>query len=275
MPKHPDNQIEELLRRFDSADAGTAWTGFLDQYAGLILKIAGQFEYEQDRLHDCFLFVCEKLSETDFKRLLQYRPRQNATFRSWLITVIFNLCVDWHRREFGRASLSPAISALPAFEQLVYRYSFEQGMTRQECLQALAVDFPQVTSEMLSEAATLIHRILSPRQRWQLGVRLHRRLRLVDGHENVLAGLPSPAKDPFHASEDQQQLERLQAALDTLSAHQRLLLYYRFNAGLTLEQIAQILHLGDTNRTWRQIQEALQALSKQYPSEDSRKYRKK
>jgi len=275
MPKHPDNQVEELLRRLDSTDAGMVWAGFLDQYAGLILKIAGQFEYEQDRLHDCFLFVCEKLSENGFKRLLQYRPQQNATFRSWLITVIFNLCVDWHRTEFGRASLSPAISALPAFEQLVYRYSFEQGMSRQECLQALAVDFPRVTSEMLSEAAALIHRILSPRQRWQLGVRLHRRRRLADGQENVLAGLPSPAKDPFHASEDRQQLERLQAALDTLSARQRLLLYYRFHAGLTLEQIAQILGLGDTNRTWRQIQDALQALSDSYPTEISRKFRKK
>ena len=271
----PDTSIEEILRRLKSADAGAAWSEFLDRYAGLIMKTAGQFEYEQVRVNDCFMYVCEKLSDNGFKRLLSYRSRREVDFRSWLITVLFNLCVDWHRKEFGRASLSPAITALPAFDQLVYRLSFEQGLSRNECLEALAAEFPDVTSAMLSESVARVHRQLTPRQRWQTSVRLHRKQRTGGGRGHALSKLPSAAEDPSRALEREQELEFLRTAVKALPARQQLLLHYRYRDGLTLDQIAKILHLGDTNRSWRQVQSALRALSAQYQSCKFQKYRKK
>ena len=264
-----------LVRRLKSADAWSAWTEFLNRYASLIMKTASQFEYEQDRKNDCFLFVNEKLSEDGFKRLLRYKPNRKASFRTWLITVIFNLCIDWHRKEFGRALLAPAISALPAFDQLVYRYNFEQGMASQDCLQALSSDFPDVTRQQLSQAISRIHRLLTPRQRWQIGVRLHRKQRFGDQSLQDVGHLPAAALDPAIMAQQQQQLEALQTALEALPAGQRLILHFRFHYGLTLKQIAQFVRLGDSSRAWRQVQEALQALSEQFLSADSPKYRKK
>ena len=104
----------DLLRRLRSADAGAAWVEFLDLYAPLIMNTAGQFEYEQDRISECFLYACAQLNDNGFRRLLKFNTTGKATFRTWLGSVVFNLCVDWHRREYGRASLLPAISALPA-----------------------------------------------------------------------------------------------------------------------------------------------------------------
>jgi len=264
-----------LLSQLKTPDAWTAWTEFLRRYASLIMKTASQFEYQQDRKNDCFLYVSEKLSEDGFKRLLRYKPRHNVSFRAWLITVIFNLCIDWHRKEFGRATLLPAISALPAFDQLVYRYNFEQGMPSEECLQLLSVDFPDVTRQLLSQAISRIHRVLTPSQRWQISVRLRRRQRSGDLQMKDMQQLPSPTLDPSVMAQEQQELETLQAALKALSARQRLLLHFRFYDGLTLKQIAQFIRLGDSSRAWRHIQDALQALSDQYPSVDTSKYRKK
>jgi len=260
-----------LVRQLKTPDAWTAWTEILNRYASLIMKTASQFEYQQNRKNECFLFVSEKLSEDGFKRLLNYDARRNTSFRTWLITVVFNLCIDWHRKEFGRAYLLPAISALPGFDQLVFRYSFEQGMTGQDCLQALSTEFPDVTRRQLSRAISRVHGVLTPRQRWQIGVR-HRRQRR-SGDRSGEAGLhdvdklPTPARDPAIMAQKQQELDALQAAQARLSDRQRLLLHLRFHAGLTLDQIAQFVRLGDSSRAWRHIEKALKALSDLYPSD--------
>jgi RNA polymerase sigma factor (sigma-70 family) len=196
-----------------------------------------------------------------------------------LITIVFNLCIDWHRKEFGRAYLLPAISALPGFDQLVFRYSFEQGMTNQDCLQALSKEFPDVTQQQLSRAISRVHGVLTPRQRWQISVR-HRRKRRSNnpGGDSRFQGveqLLSPTRDPASMAQKQQELDALQAALANLSSRQRLLLHLRFHAGLTLNQVAQFVRLGDSARAWRHIEKALKALSDQFPDEKSSRFREK
>ena len=70
---HSGNKASaNLLRRLKSADTGPAWVEFLDLYAPLIMQAASQFEYEQDRVNDCFLYVCEQLNDNDFRRLLKF-----------------------------------------------------------------------------------------------------------------------------------------------------------------------------------------------------------
>ena len=101
--------IRDLLYRLNSVDSGAAWAEFIDHFAPLIMKAASQFEYEQSRSNDCFLYVCEKISDGGFRRLSRFNTRGRAGFRTWLGTVVFNLCVDWHRKEFGRVQMLPAI----------------------------------------------------------------------------------------------------------------------------------------------------------------------
>jgi len=74
--------IAELLNRLSSVDAGTAWVAFLDRYSQLIMNTANQFEYEQDRIHECFLIVCEKLNDDGFRRLLNFNTQGTAKFRT-------------------------------------------------------------------------------------------------------------------------------------------------------------------------------------------------
>ena len=264
-----------LLHRLSSRDAGAAWLEFLDRYSQLIMNTASQIEFEQDRINECFLSVCEKLNDDGFRRLLKFNTRGAAKFRTWLGTVVFNLCVDWHRREFGRVRLLPAISALPAFDQSVYHLVIEQGLNKESCYQKLRMDFPDLRRESIANAFSRIHSILTPNQRWQISVRQRgRRSASSDPLQGRPEFLPDSGSGPEMEAQTQQELEALQQAMSHLPAKQRLLLHLRFQEGLSLKRIAKLTRLGDSNRAWRHIQGAMTALSNHVHSKNSTKNRK-
>ena len=264
-----------LLHRLSSADAGVAWVEFLELYAPLIMSTAAQFEYEQGRVHDCFLYVCEQLNDCGFRRLLRFDTTGKATFRTWLGSVVFNLCVDWHRREYGRVTLLPAISALPAFDQAVYRMVIEQGMDKETCFQSLRADFPDLTRELVARAVARVYALLTPRQRWQITVRNRRRQKARGASPNEsLEHLPDPAVGPDREAQRQKDIETLQEAISLLPADERLLLRLRFQEGLTLKKIAQLKYHGDVNVTWRKIQVATEALLEHFHRAGIEKNRK-
>jgi RNA polymerase sigma factor (sigma-70 family) len=258
MTDEQNYNISDLLHRLNSAQAGSAWAEFIDRFSPLIMKAVGEFEYRQDRSNECFLFICEKLCDQQFRRLQKYNATSKASFHTWLSVVVFNLCVDWHRREFGRAQMLPAISALPAFDQAVYRICFESGMHLEDCFQILKSDFPDLTRQQLSDGIGRVHGMLTPRQRWQNSVRTQRRnSKVVD-----LDQLPSPESGPECYALKAQLSENLERAMRSLNAEQRLMLHLRFRQGLTLKKISEVMQLGDPFRVRRQIQSVLEKLSR-------------
>jgi RNA polymerase sigma factor (sigma-70 family) len=261
MAERPGTSIADLLHRLNRADAGAAWAEFIDHFSAVILKVMYQFEYSQDRDTECFLYVCEKLSERQFRRLQSFNVTGKAGFRNWLGTVVFNLCVDWHRAEFGRATLLPAIAALPVFDRLVYRNCYEQGMSREACFQAIKSDFPELTGDHVSSALARIHGLLTPRQRWQISVRNQRRANAGPRSAAEAADfIANPSVGPDVQADNQAQAVALQAALRQLSTDQRLLLHLRFQEGLSYQRIADIERLGNAHRARRHVQAALDRL---------------
>jgi len=271
-----NQSVAELLRGLRSADAGAAWVEFLDRYSALIMNSATQFIYQHDRVHECFLYVCEKLSDDGFRRLLKFNPAGKARFKTWLGSVVFNLCVDWHRREFGRATLLPAITALPVFDRSVFHMVIEQGMDKETCFQMLRADFPDLTRELVAKAAGRIFSLMTPRQRWQLAIRTHGRLAPVRiGDRDSVDYLSDPSSTPEAEAQSRQELKILQQAISQLPAGQRLLLRLRFQEGLSLKTIAKLQQLGDTNRAWRLIQDATGAVFDHIQDKNCEKNRKK
>jgi RNA polymerase sigma factor (sigma-70 family) len=270
-----EKALEDILHRLNSTDAGPAWAEFLDLYSGLMKKTADQFEYRHDRSNDCFLYLCEKLVDNGFHRLLQYNASGNCSFRTWLGTVLFNLCVDWHRHEYGRATLLPAIAALPAFDRAVYRMTIEQGLDKETTFQTLRADFPDLTRDFLVNSIQRVYSLLTPRQRWQISVRNNRRKRSSSKRSvDMTELLPDPGARPEQEAQKQQDLERLQNAMKLLPSDQRLIVQLRFMEGLGLKKIAELTQLGDTNRAWRHLQASLEALCQNMRSKISDKKRK-
>jgi RNA polymerase sigma factor (sigma-70 family) len=270
-----EHNISDLLHQLNSADAGSAWAEFIDRYAQLIMNTAVQIEFEQDRINDCFLYVCEKLNDDGFRRLLKFNTRGAAKFSTWLRSVVFNLCVDWHRKEYGRVRLLPAIAALPVFDQCVYKLVIEQGMNKEDCFQILRPDYPDLDRGSIANALNRIYMLLTPHQCWQISVRIRRRKPAgAIWPKDQAERLPDPGLGPEIQLQRQQELEILQKALSHLPANQRLLLQLRFQEGLSLKKIARLQQLGDTTRAWQRIQRATETLfdyiHKNYPAKNQK-----
>jgi len=252
-----------LLAGLRSPTPDKAWKRFLEVYSPTIMLVTGQYEHHRDRLNDCYLFVCEKLSKHGFRRLLMYKPEGSASFRSWLNVVIANLCIDWRRHSRGRVRPFKSVRALSVFDQMAFKYRIQQRMSLDACLAAMQPQFPDLTESKLANAATRINAMLTPRQHYLLSAREPKSVSLDRAEPG--SGLSEPA-DPGPGPEKNihlaQKQERLQRALDELSPPQRVLLKLRYEQDLSLKEVARLMRLGDPFRARRQIQAALDALGK-------------
>ena len=81
MPGLPTGEILERLR---SGQAEPAWKAFLQKYGSVIMQVANQYEHDAASVNDCFVYVCERLSDDGFRRLLKFDVNRGVSFRAWL-----------------------------------------------------------------------------------------------------------------------------------------------------------------------------------------------
>lgn len=260
----PEQSVENILQQLRSRDPHEAWSEFLEEYSVLIFHVVRHFDRDLDRASDCFQFVCEKLSEDRFRRLLRFKPQGTASFSTWLRAVVRNLCLDWRRKEFGRRRPFRSISRLSTFDQEVFSCVYVRGVSAEETLHLLQSKFSEVTSERMAESRDRIERGLTTKQRWLLGIRSMRRAQGANTTFEEAEAAPLEIRDPRPDPEAQALLEErrgtLGRALDHLSKRERLLVRLRFEQELTLEQIAKLLDLGNAQRADRQIKDILARL---------------
>jgi len=251
-----DDDAGRILRELASDRAPDAWSPSSETYAGLIYQAVGFFERDADHAADCFLYACEQLCNNQFRRLRAFRADGPAKFTTWLRAVVRNLCLDWHRKEFGRQRIFQSIARLPALEQDVYRCVYEDGMRREQTRQTLQARYPALD---LEAACARIEQNLTPRQIWLLSVQRPQRRAAPEPALDDLA-IPDGAPGPEMLAVQGQQRARLSRALARLPDGDRLLIRLRFDEDLTLQQVAQTLGLPDAQTADRRIREVLARL---------------
>jgi RNA polymerase sigma factor (sigma-70 family) len=260
-----DDSVADLLTRLASPDPGAAWNEFLQRYSVTLLQIIRRYESDPQRVSECREHVYQALSDDRFRRLLKFDVQGTAKFRTWLMAVTANLCIDWKRKHERRFRPVRAIAYLPELEQLVYRYIFVRGMPRAECLHALEGRFPGLNEQRLAEINARLFATLTPQHRWQLRTRAPGSGLQADGMTLDLSGdflQPQDMSDgPDEIAQSDQQRDQLAAALAQLPTQQRLLLRLRYEQDLTLAEVARLTGLPDPFRAKRQIQAALAALA--------------
>jgi len=256
-----DMADDNLLEQLGTASAGAAWTAFLHRYTPLIMGVARQYRHNGQSLHDCYLFVCEKLVDDDFRRLRAWRRHGNLNFTSWLRAVVANLCVDWYRRTHGRQRPFSTVADLTGPDRLVYTQRFELGASFRECHEAVAVAYPQLTELDVALIIRRINRLLTPQQHWALANRQRQAVSLDEPEILHATELAQEAWDtPEELAAAAQQKRRLQAALRQLPTRQRLLLKLRYQQGLSLKEVARLTGHVDLQQARYQIRLALERL---------------
>ncbi|HET8622561.1 MAG TPA: sigma-70 family RNA polymerase sigma factor [Gemmatimonadales bacterium] len=95
----------ELTRLLDATDETTrqaAWSSLVKAYSRLLLHFAHALGGDHDTAMDRYVFMLERLSQDDFRRLRTYRCEGAARFSTWLGTVARRLCIDYQRSRYGR-----------------------------------------------------------------------------------------------------------------------------------------------------------------------------
>jgi RNA polymerase sigma factor (sigma-70 family) len=265
----PQTAIEQILRALTTSDANQAWNQFLEDYANQIYQVIHHFEPEADRASDCFQFVCEQLVQNGFRRLRKFKGNGPATFSTWLRSVVRNLCIDWHRKEFGRRRTFRSISRLSPFDQEVFRLIYEREMSTEESLSVLGLGFSNASRERLSRSQERIETELTDSQRWAIAVRSASLNKTSganrDEHEADFPGnqIVDPRPGPEAQTLINESRKRLRRILATLTAQERMMVLLRFEENLTLQQIGTLLNLGNAQRVDRKLKEILSRIREQ------------
>ncbi|MEN8182539.1 MAG: sigma-70 family RNA polymerase sigma factor [Myxococcota bacterium] len=95
-------QLATLLDATDPAARDGAWSGFLDQYSGLLIHTCRRFGGGYDAAMDRYAYVLEGLKQEEFSRLRRFNANGRGKFSTWLVVVSRRLCHDYHRSRYGR-----------------------------------------------------------------------------------------------------------------------------------------------------------------------------
>lgn len=102
MATAPPRELTELLTAADDVSAERAWEAFLQRFSRYILNAARSLTLDYDASMDRYGFILEELRKNDFKRLRGYTVDPRSRFSTWLMVVARRLCLDYHRKLYGR-----------------------------------------------------------------------------------------------------------------------------------------------------------------------------
>jgi RNA polymerase sigma factor (sigma-70 family) len=264
----PDSSPATILKDLRSNRSREAWAEFLHQYSPVIFQTCQYATSDVDQAADCFLFACEHLSKNNFRRLLRFRPEGAATFSTWLRVVVRHLCLDWYRKQFGRARLFRSIARLSHLDGEVYRCRYEHGLSMDDTFLSLSPNFPGLTMEQLAAAEEQVQKSLNSRQLWLMGTR--KAQLQMQPHDSSVDLMEAPMNEPVDPRPDQESMffdrereNRVWQAVGKLPKPDRLLIRMRFGEGLSLEEIADLTGLSDAQRVHRRITSVLARLRKE------------
>ena len=259
-----DSQIAALQQRFRTGRAGEAWQDFLCEYSPIVLQAVQYCIWDTESASDCFVFVCEKLRERSYRRLLQYRPESPTSFVSWLRVVVRNLALDWHRKQSGRHRIFESIARLSPLHREVYLLRYEKGCSLNETYFSLRDRAPGLTVEAVVNLDGELRQSLSSRQEWLLASRTQDPPLTLDADDPALrVDVADPAPGPEALAISREEWQRMAHALSRLDPTERLLVELRFNQGVTLARIAHFLSLPDAQTADRRLHSVLERLRKE------------
>ena len=128
----------EFQQLFQQRRIEEAWSLFLDTYRRLLFATVRTFANDRDDVMEMFAHVCAELSANDCARLRRFvDDSRRASFSTWLVVVVRNLCVDWLRARDGRQR-DTCPNELSPMGSRIYSLLFVEGCTHAEARETIA-----------------------------------------------------------------------------------------------------------------------------------------
>jgi RNA polymerase sigma factor (sigma-70 family) len=229
-----------LIKLFSEGNKSeNAWKAFLQQYSKLILKIIWKFNSDYDQVMNKYLYVCTRLCCDNFKLLHKFKPcppNHSPKFSCWLAKVVRNLCIDEHRKTFGRKYLPKALINMDSFEKKVFHFYYGLGYGINEIenmllaenkgqysIRQIIANFEDICSEKKRPYSFFSRNVVS----------------LVEFNDNIAY---KTYQDKF-TDERIDLLENLGYLISTLPPLNRILVQLKYWEGLSGTEIARLLNV--------------------------------
>jgi RNA polymerase sigma factor (sigma-70 family) len=120
-----------------------AWDVVLRDYNDYIYTIIRKYVYRkagedqdayQDQIMDTYLYIFEKLSEDNYRRLRSFRG--DCKFTTWLTTVCRNLCLDY----LAPPEMPAPIKRLSEVHQIAFDLFYRKEYSHSECFGILTIN---------------------------------------------------------------------------------------------------------------------------------------
>ena len=93
------------------------WSAFLKEYSRALLHVARVQSSGYDDMMDRYEYILDQLRANNYQRLQQYDSDSKTQLVTWLYVVAKRLCVDYHRRRYGRDRTESESAATSAERQ--------------------------------------------------------------------------------------------------------------------------------------------------------------
>ncbi len=238
-----------------------AWRAFIDKHADTIFSMLRSLGFDYDQAMDRFVYVCEKLTEKNFRRLkaIKYAGSQ-GDITPWLRQVVRRLSINWAWAAEGRKRLLKPIARLGPCERRVFELYFWNGLMPSVIEERLSQEhFENVTLGSVFQALDQIFSRLSEKKLWRLISNLARAgdpvsLDDADNEGGFSLDPPDDSSDPELELVRREEDRRLREALRELPQQDLLIVQFRFEHALGTREIAEVL-----GRNEREVKSALKA----------------
>lgn len=237
----------ELLLLFQQ-EPDRAWDLFIKRYADFIFTQLNFLGFDYDEAMDRFVYVCEKLSEENFRRLRTVRyAGDRGELTPWLRTVVKNLCINWAWSAEGRRRLFKPIEQLSPQEQHIFELYFWNGLLPTEIYEQLRLENQtKLEYSTVMDALESIFSVLDEKNLWRLLCNLARRrghISLDKIEEETGREIVDESDSPEEILLQKETVEHLNQTLSVLSTEQRLVVQLHYGERLAVKEVSEILHL--------------------------------
>lgn len=254
-----------LIERFGYDPAG-AFMELLNRYTPELVRMIRRHVRDSDDVMEVYTSICERLRSNDYQSLRRFR--KDGALLPWLSVVAANASRDLYRKRRPASIPRSVLAKLDQKEQWIFRYHYLERMRHEDIaeivsskhgLSCTALDVVRVIGK--------INDFLSIKQRWLLLCALNANRPPISIDELGEIGYHLAAPDDAAALDDalreRDRIQKLTAALKTLSSDDRLMVMLRFEQGLSAIEIAGIMRLESHKYVYTRLRTIMARLRKQ------------
>jgi RNA polymerase sigma factor (sigma-70 family) len=217
--------------------------------------------FDYDEAMDRFVYVFEKLSEQNYRRLKSIRYEGSyGDLSPWLRTVVQNFSISWLRSIEGRKRLLKPITKLSRMDQRVFELYFWKGRSPSMISEELELKQMHADLGKVLDCLERIFSVLTQNNRWRLMSQIAKISRMVRIDETM--GATGTRWHPATQDANPEQLllqkemqDRMTDTMKGLPAEDQLLLNLRYIEGATLKQLSAVFRTAES-----QVQNRLKSL---------------